>query len=57
MTYCSNQDFATSTAKYWQTDVDFWTRYDQRSRAAYGQQKFSQHLHAAINHKPHQSEY
>ena len=57
MTYCSNQDFATSTAKYWQTDVNFWTRYDQRSRAAYGQQKFTQHLHAAINHQPHQSEY
>ena len=57
MTYQSSQDFATSTAKYWQTDLAFWTRYNQRSRAAYGQQKASQHLHVAINHRPHQAEY
>ncbi len=57
MTLQSDQDFATTTALYWQTDLAFWTRYNQRSRAAYGQQKVSQHLHVAINHRPHQAEY
>ena len=57
MTLQSNQDFSTASALYWQTDASFWARYGERSRAARGQQKASQHLHVVINHRPHQSEY
>jgi hypothetical protein len=57
MTYPSRQDFATTTAAFWQRDAAFWTRYEQRTQAAHGNSRAAAYLTEAMNYKPHQSEY
>jgi hypothetical protein len=57
MTYESRQSFATTNAIFWQKDASFWTRYDQRARAAHSHVRAADYLNEVINHKPHQAEY
>jgi hypothetical protein len=57
MTYESRQSFATTNAIFWQKDANFWTRYDQRTKANQSHVRAADYLNELINHKPHQAEY